>query len=127
MQKTEFVKTEEEQKIKLEDKYFWLSRAVYAVEFEFDVFDHITEKGVKFHEVKLMKVEFEENLIHVYRTSFMEKDGKCLDILSNGATTPNWAIDLWEDYLVERRDRRTKEQFYSDYKSVIKNLSQHIR
>lgn len=104
------------------DKYFWCSRSVYAVEFISDIYcteeDEEEEKEI-WYEMKLIEVQFENNIIHSFKTQWCKKHP-----FTVSRFRCNWERELFDAYINNRYDSRTKEQFEADFNRVIANLQE---
>ena len=98
------------------DKYFWCSRSVYAVEFTEN--KRRGRSGIQLHEVKLIKVDFEDNIIQCKRILFSEELPHTFYDKSH-----NWHEELLQAYIDDSFDSRTKEQFYNDFDNAIAYLT----
>ena len=109
---TEVIEKEIIKTLEVEDKYFWCSRSVYAVEFSPYEAKYLGENGYK---IEFLQVEFEDNHIH-HHTLYT---GSLRPLRSTHQTSKPWVNDLiyalTHEYYM---DSRTKEQFYNDYNNV---------
>jgi hypothetical protein len=115
--KREIKTTEELKVVEMINKYFWCSRAVYAVEFRENIYSSKTSE--QWNEVTLIKIEFEKNIILSKRIQFSDKHPICL----SPGLDPEWVEELFTAYLKEGYfDSRTKESFDNDFNNVIASL-----
>lgn len=111
------IETEVVNTYEMVDRYYWSSRSVYAVEFDFNVYPHDDEKV--WNRMRMIEVQFENNIIRNKDIVFCDKY----------PVTPNkhhrqWFDELFYAYLQEDKiyDYRTKEQFDTDFNNVINHL-----
>lgn len=106
------------------NKYFWCSRSVYAVEFLSDIYSHqedMEDREDIWYEMKLIRVQFEDNIIKSCKVRWCKKHPFTLDNLRD-----DWAKELLEAYIDDSYDKRRKDQFENDFNKVIQNL-QNLR
>jgi len=114
----EEIKTEVINTYEMVDRYYWSSRSVYAVEFEHSIYEH--DKENNWSRMKLIEVQFENNVIR--RRDFSFCDAR--PIIPNRLYKKEWYDELFYAYTQGDKyyDYRTKEQFETDFNTVIENL-----
>jgi len=113
----EEIKTEVINTYEMVNRYYWSSRSVYAVEFEHGIYEH--DKDNNWSRMKLIEVQFENNIIRRKDISFCDARP-----VIPSKHFKDWADELFYAYLQEDKfyDYRTKEQFDTDFNNVIENL-----
>lgn len=121
----EEIVTETSTEIEMVNRYYWSSRSVYAIEFKFDVYNSKGKEGKDiWNEMLFIEVEFENDIINSKKFSFCDKHPLTESKINNGCGTKTWVKELYHALMNEHYfDRRTKEQFDTDYNNVITNLS----
>lgn len=116
--KKKFIREDTITDLEPENKYFWCSRSVYAVEFFYNIYNS-DEKEHQWNEMRVIEVKFEENIIKTRRYSFQED--RPINISNHD---PDWTKEVITALTQDGYfDSRTKKQFWNDFDNVINNLS----
>ena len=107
---------------KMEDKYYWSSRSVYAVKFKEDIYKGKDIDDKIWHEIEFIEVQFENNVIRHEKTTWC-KEHPLRDGIG-GISRNQWVKDLFHAFTHDRYfDSRSKEQFETDFDGVISRLN----